>query len=94
MATPFQCEIITPEKVAYRGTVFSMVCPGTVGSFGILARHAPLIARSGGGKLKLVEPSGERYFQIGPGLIETSKNHVVILTNHIEDNPNASTPQK
>jgi F-type H+-transporting ATPase subunit epsilon len=82
MSTPFECEIITPEETVYSGTVYSLVCPGVVGSFGILAHHAPLIARSKGGKLKITGPEGERFLWIGPGLIETSKNRVVILTKN------------
>ena len=87
MAKPFHCEIITPAKTAYEGTIFSLVCPGVNGSFGILANHAPLISKSDGGKLKVLEESGERYFQIGPGLIETSKNRVVILTSESNSFP-------
>lgn len=95
MATPFQCEIITPAKTVYQGTVYSLVCPGMNGSFGILANHAPLISRSAGGKLKITEASGDLFFKIGPGLIETSKNRAVILTREADTFlPSSAEPKK
>ncbi|MBI4368508.1 MAG: F0F1 ATP synthase subunit epsilon [Candidatus Omnitrophica bacterium] len=76
----FQFEIITPEKVFYTGSIRSLVAPGTEGYFGVLAHHAPLVARSGGGKLKVQEASGERFFQVDPGIVEVLNNRVIFLT--------------
>lgn len=70
MAT-FQFEIITPERVSYSAAISSLVAPGTEGYFGVLAHHAPLIARSNGGKLKVRETSNqERVFEVSPGILE------------------------
>lgn len=81
MPNSYQFEILTPEKVFYSGTVTSLVAPGSDGYFGVLAHHAPLIARSSGGKLKIREVSEvERFFQVGPGIIEVLKNRVLVLT--------------
>lgn len=81
MASLFQLEILTPESVFYTGQISSLVAPGTDGFFGVLAHHAPLISRSSGGKLKIREMSDqERFFRIGPGVIEVLKNRVVVLT--------------
>ena len=76
----FQLEIITPEKTFFSGSIVSLVAPGTNGYFGVLAHHASLIARSNGGRLKIRETSGERYFKIGPGILEVLKNRVILLT--------------
>lgn len=71
MPSTFQFEIITPERVSYSATISSLVAPGTEGYFGVLAHHAPLIARSNGGKLKVREASNqERVFEVGPGILE------------------------
>ena len=80
MESYFNLQIITPENLFYEGEVSSVVAPGINGYFGILAHHAPLIAKSNGGKLKIREASGERYFQIGSGIIEVLKNRVAVLT--------------
>lgn len=81
MPNSFRFEILTPEKTFYSGTISSLVVPGTEGYFGILASHAPLIARSSGGRLKIREASSEeRLFRVGAGIIEVFKNRVVFLT--------------
>ncbi len=81
----FKFEIITPEHVFYRGEASSLVTPGMEGYFGVLANHAPLIARSSGGKLKVRETSNtERFFHVGPGIVEVLKNRVIFLTKKAE----------
>ena len=81
MANTFQFEIITPERIFYNGTISSLIAPGAEGYFGVLANHAPLLARSSGGKLKIREASNEgRAFEVGSGIIEVLKNRVVFFT--------------
>jgi len=85
MASLFQFEILTPEKTFYAGTVTSLVVPGMEGYFGVLAHHAPLIARSSGGKLKIREASSEeRLFRIGAGILEVLKNRAIFLTKQAQ----------
>ena len=79
----FQFEIITPEETFYSGSISSLVAPGVEGYFGILAHHAPLLARSGGGKIKVQEAGRERFFQVGPGIVEVLKNRVIFLTRQV-----------
>ncbi len=81
----FKFEIVTPEQVFYNGEISSFVAPGMEGYFGVLANHAPLIARSSGGKLKIRESSNtERFFRVGPGIVEVLKNRVIFLTKKAE----------
>ena len=89
----FQLEILTPEQTFYSGEVTSIVAPGTNGFFGVLAHHASMISKSNGGKLKIRETSNqERFFQVGPGIVEVlpakfrdgKNDRVVILTRHAE----------
>lgn len=78
----FQLEIITPEQVFYKARISSLIAPQMEGYFGVLASHAPLIARSTGGKIIAREEGRpEKKFQIGPGIIEVHKNRVVVLTH-------------
>lgn len=85
MANTFQFEIITPHKTAYSGRVVSLVAPHTEGYFGVLANHAPLVVRSGGGKLKIREEGQpERLFTVGPGVFEVLKNRAILLTKTAE----------
>ena len=93
MPSTFQLEILTPDQTFYSGEVTSMVAPGTNGFFGVLAHHASMISKSNGGKLKIRETSNqERFFQVGPGIVEVlpakfrdgKNDRVVILTRHAE----------
>lgn len=86
MATNFQFEILTPEKTFYDGTITSLVAPGLEGYFGVLARHAPLIGCSSGGKVKIRDASHlERFFRVGPGVVEVFKNRVIFLTQEASE---------
>ena len=41
MATPFEMEILTPNRRVFKGPVTSLVAPGEIGYLGVLANHAP-----------------------------------------------------
>ncbi|OGW86438.1 MAG: hypothetical protein A3C35_06260 [Omnitrophica bacterium RIFCSPHIGHO2_02_FULL_46_11] len=86
MPNTFRFEILTPEKVFYSSTITSLVAPGMEGYFGVLAHHAPLVARSNGGQLKVREEASgqERFFLVGPGIFEVLKNRSVFLTKQAE----------
>ena len=81
----FQFEILTPERTFYSAKVVSLIAPGMEGYFGVWAHHAPLLARSQGGKLKVRDESHEeRFFQVGPGIVEVLKNRVIFLTKQAQ----------
>ena len=96
MATFFQFEILTPERVFYSGKISSLVAPQMEGYFGMLAHHAPLIARSNGGKLTVRDESNtEKHFTVGPGIVEVLKNRAIFLTKQarqIEGGQAGTTP--
>ena len=81
MAAEFQLEIITPNGTFYSKKVTSLVAPQMDGYFGVLAFHAPLLARSAGGTLTVHESgTSTKQFRIGPGAVEVLKNRAVILS--------------
>ena len=59
MAANFQLRIVTPEKILYSGDVVSLQAPGSEGSFGVLASHAPMVVALKTGSLDFVE-DGDR----------------------------------
>ncbi len=78
----YALEIITPEGPAFRGLVRKLRLPGMDGSFGILARHAPLIGALGVGLLKMeLEDGKTRTFAIGEGFAEVHEKGARILTD-------------
>ena len=48
-----QLEVLTPDKLLYRGEVDYVQMPGINGSFGVLNNHAPLISALGKGMVKV-----------------------------------------
>lgn len=80
----FQTEILTPRKAFFSGQADALVLKGAVGYFGILAGHAPLIARLVPGKLKLTKGGKESVFQAGPGFVQVSGKRVSILLDEIK----------
>jgi F-type H+-transporting ATPase subunit epsilon len=81
----FDLEIVTPQRVVYRGAAVSFTAPGTVGSFQVLYNHAPLLSSIGIGEIKLVDDRGQslRYATSG-GFVEVRENHVVTLAETAE----------
>jgi F-type H+-transporting ATPase subunit epsilon len=73
-------EIVTPEKTLYSNEIKYVQVPGSLGKFGVLKNHAPLISTLGKGIIKIKEPDDtERIFDIEGGVIEVLKNNIIIL---------------
>jgi F-type H+-transporting ATPase subunit epsilon len=76
-------EILTPDKKVYEGEITSVSLPGTLGSFEILAHHAPIISTLEDGKLVVRGSGKEEVFMIKGGVVENLNNHVVVLAEGI-----------
>lgn len=81
----FQTEILTPQKTVFSGQAEALVLNGALGYFGILAGHAPLIARLAPGKLKLTRAGKESIYQAGPGFVQVSKERISVLLDEIKE---------
>jgi F-type H+-transporting ATPase subunit epsilon len=70
----FDFEVITPDGTAFRGRVHSVRLRGKDGDFGILARHAPLVAALDTGVARLELEDGHREkLVLGEGFVEVTK---------------------
>ena len=73
-------EIISPEKLLYKGEITIVKLPGTLGSFEIMDHHAPIISTLTKGKIKIKDTRGLiTYFEINGGLVEASGNQINVL---------------
>ena len=63
-------EVITPERLAYKDEVDFIAAPAVNGELGVLPNHAPLLARLGFGRLRLVKGTDERSLAVAGGFIE------------------------
>lgn len=69
-------EIISPEKVIFKGEVESVLVPGTLGSFEILNNHAPIVSSLERGKVVYATKEGKKQLDINGGFVEVQKNIV------------------
>lgn len=79
------CEIITAERVVFKGDVDMVVAPGVEGQLGILPHHAPLMTALTIGELVLHKAGEEdTIMAIGGGFMEVGPKHVTILADSAE----------
>jgi F-type H+-transporting ATPase subunit epsilon len=84
MRTKLNVEIVTHDGVAYQGEVDGLVAPGTDGYFGLLPRHAPMIAELGVGGLRLRRGNQWEHFALAGGILHVRDGAVVIMADSIE----------
>ena len=72
-------DIVSPEKEIFTGEVDSVTLPGTLGSFTILSKHAPIVSSLKAGVLSYVTKDGEEHVQdIHGGFVEMNSNRVSV----------------
>ena len=86
MAETTQFELVTPARVMVSQAVEMVTAPGSEGQFGVLARHAPVIANLQMGRVDVYE-NGQitSSFMIDGGLADVTGEKVVILAQRAED---------
>ena len=81
----FQLDIVTPEKTVYSGEIEHFQAPGVDGSFGVLARHQPMLAALGTGRVNFCEAGGdERMLVISGGFANVSGDGATVLAETAE----------
>lgn len=88
----FQTEILTPKKVIFSGKAEALMLKSTAGYFGILAGHAPLIARLAPGNIKLTRDGKESAYQAGAGFVQVGKERVSVLLDEIKESHASQEP--
>ena len=81
----FHLDIVTPEKTVYSGEIVHFQAPGVDGSFGVLARHQPMLSALGIGRVGFREADGtERVLALGGGFANVSTDGATILAEAAE----------
>lgn len=84
MEKVFNLEIVSPVKTVFKGEVYSVVIPGTLGSFQVLSNHAPMISTFAVGKIKVKNTNEEREYSTSGGIFEVKNNKAIVLAESIE----------
>jgi len=81
----FRLETVTPERIVLEQDVASIVVPGTEGSLGVMANHAPLMAELTTGEVWVRDPDGHvTRLAVSGGFMQVRKNSVRILADTAE----------
>lgn len=82
--TPFNLQILTPDKEFYSGETENLIVRTTVGDKGILARHEDYVAALPIGKLKVKIDGSFRTAAVSEGIVKVSKEKTVVLVQSCE----------
>lgn len=93
----FDLEIITPEEIAFRGKVYSLIVPAYEGYLGVMAGHAPFICALKEGMITIRQeslpnegregaPVKDAFFQLDNGFMEITPSKTTILAEKISPN--------
>jgi len=80
-AESFQLDIVTPEHPLFSGRARHLRAPGVLGSFGVLPRHAPMVAAIGAGEVIYTEAeTGETHsLSVGGGVVQVTPDRVSVV---------------
>jgi F-type H+-transporting ATPase subunit epsilon len=84
MSDELMLEIVTPEKMAFSGTVEDVTIPGTEGEFGVLRGHEALLSSIEIGELNFTKNGKKTYYAVSTGYSEVTSGKVTILIETAE----------
>ncbi len=77
---PFTLEIVTPERLAWKGEASALVLPTIDGEVGILPKHEPYVTVLGAGEGRITTLDGSiEYIAIIGGFVQVRPDRVVVL---------------
>ena len=84
MAERLTLELATPSRLVVGAEVDEVVVPGSLGYFGVLPGHAPLLATLGTGELTYRVGREEFHVAIACGFAEVRNDKVIVLADVAE----------
>mgnify|MGYP000333178897 CR=1 FL=1 len=87
MAQKLTLELVTPAKQVLSESVDEITAPGTMGQFGVLPGHTPMLTTLEVGELSYRKDSQTFYVAVNWGYVEIEEDRVTILveTAEVED---------
>lgn len=81
----FKLDIVTPDRILFKGRVVSFSAPGELGAFQVLYNHAPLLSSLVPGEMKFTDEQGSTvYYATSGGFVEVRDNRVLALVDTAE----------
>jgi F-type H+-transporting ATPase subunit epsilon len=81
----FKLDIVAPDRILYKGHVYSFSAPGEMGAFQVLYNHAPLLSSLVVGEIKFTDEQNiTTYYATSGGFVEVRENRVLALVDTAE----------
>lgn len=93
MASTFELEIATPERLLLRENVTDAQVPAKEGYIGVLPDHSPLISELGDGALSYTTSGRKHSMALHGGWVEVLPDRVRVLANIAEKAPEIDVPR-
>ena len=71
-------EILSPEKCLFKGSVMSVMLPGTKAPFTVLHNHAPIISTLCKGRVVWYAEGKKSGIEVSGGFVEVADNNVTV----------------
>ncbi len=78
MMSMLNVRILTPTGVLFEGEALSITLPGTLGSFTVLDRHAPLISALDAGTVACKTANGVDRYDVKGGFVKVENNLISV----------------
>ena len=76
-------DIITPDKLVYRGEATAVFFPGVDGSFEVLDHHSAMVSALQHGQLRVQNGTDTLQYNLEGGVVEIVNNKVSVLAEGI-----------
>ncbi|MBC8346141.1 MAG: ATP synthase F1 subunit epsilon [Candidatus Marinimicrobia bacterium] len=80
----FNLEIVTPTRILDAGEVSYVRCPGTDGSFGVMASHREAVIGLDVGEIKVTQGGKDSFYATSGGFAEITDEKVQLLVETVE----------
>jgi F-type H+-transporting ATPase subunit epsilon len=80
-------EIISPDKVFFKGETRQVSAPGMSGRFTVLPGHAAIVSLLVEGDIVYIENDAEQRFSIVSGMIEVKNDSIVVCVDKRKETP-------
>jgi F-type H+-transporting ATPase subunit epsilon len=82
---PIRCEIVSQDRMVFKGDVDIVVLPGADGVMGILPHHSPLLTSLQYGIITVRWDKNEEFFTVAGGIAEVQPDQVTVLADSAEN---------
>lgn len=82
---PIRCEIVSQDRLVYKGEADIVVLPGSAGVMGILPNHSPLLTTLQYGLITVRSKGEEQIFTVAGGVAEVQPDQVTVLADAAEN---------